>query len=308
MPSSDEATTQKQEVVLSGAPVQQAVPAFAAGKTDLVLGGTFADLLFAQRIKLPRGSLRFDPASGLFGLIPTQAGGPLDSPDVRRLLSEAINRDGIVTALGVPGLAPRATLLEPGLDGMPAPVAPAWSGTPLSARLPNLLAEANRLFGKVPKPPIRLLLPEGPGAEMLLRQLQNHWVLERIFATRSDRALGFTVRRAESPAATDFRLVDAVAPSSSPAWFVRQFRCETTPVCDADADTLMDAAREAPVPAQRYALLVQAAGKVDDQQLFLPITAPVRWSLVSARIQGFSGNRYAVHTLTDLERRPGAGD
>ena len=38
------------------------------------------------------------------------------------------------------------------------------------------------------------------------------------------------------------------------------------------------------------------------------ITAPVRWSLVSVRIQGFAGNRYAIHTLTDLERKPGAGD
>ena len=70
----------------------------------------------------------------------------------------------------------------------------------------------------------------------------------------------------------------------------------------------MDAARQSEVPAQRYALLVQAAGRIDDAALFLPITAPVRWSLVSARIQGFAGNRYAVHTLTDLERKPGAGD
>jgi len=293
----DEETTRKEEVLLSGVATEQAVPAFAAGKIDLVLGGTFVDLLFAQRIKLPRNSLRFDPASGLFGLIPTHAGGPLDNPDVRRLLSQAINRDGIVTALAVPGLAPRGTLFEPGLDGIPAPVAPVWFGTPVSARLPNLVAEGNRLFGKVPKPLIRLLLPEGPGADVLLRQLQSDWG-----------ALGFTVERAANPAAADFRLVDAVAPSSSPAWFVRQFRCEATPVCDADADTLMDAARQAPVPAQRYALLVQAAGKIDDKQLFLPITAPVRWSLVSARIQGFAGNRYAVHTLTDLERKPGAGD
>ena len=62
------------------------------------------------------------------------------------------------------------------------------------------------------------------------------------------------------------------------------------------------------VPAQRYALLMEAAAKIDDAQLFLPVTAPIRWSLVSRRIQGFAGNRYAVHTLTDLEQRPGAGD
>ena len=38
-----------------------------------------------------------------------------------------------------------------------------------------------------------------------------------------------------------------------------------------------------------------------------PITAPVRWSLVSGRIQGFAGNRYAGHTLTDLEQQAGRG-
>jgi [acyl-carrier-protein] S-malonyltransferase len=35
------------------------------------------------------------------------------------------------------------------------------------------------------------------------------------------------------------------------------------------------------------------------------LTAPVRWSLVSGRIQGFAGNRYARHTLTDLDQQPG---
>jgi len=67
----------------------------------------------------------------------------------------------------------------------------------------------------------------------------------------------------------------------------------------------MEAARQSPVPAQRYALLVQAAGLIDDGQLFIPIAAPVRWSLVSVRIQNFAGNRYARHTLTDLEQQPG---
>ena len=41
---------------------------------------------------------------------------------------------------------------------------------------------------------------------------------------------------------------------------------------------------------------------IDDAQLFLPLTAPVRWSLVSARIQGFAGNRYA----RSHAHRPGA--
>src|SRR5207253_7884175 len=62
----DEEATRKDEVVVSGAAAQQAIEGFVAGKSDLVLGGTFADLAYAQRVKLPRNTLRFDPASGLF--------------------------------------------------------------------------------------------------------------------------------------------------------------------------------------------------------------------------------------------------
>ena len=46
-------------------------------------------------------------------------------------------------------------------------------------------------------------------------------------------------------------------------------------------DALLDAARSQPVPAQRYALLGQAAARIDDAQLFIPIAAPMRWSLVA---------------------------
>jgi len=78
-------------------------------------------------------------------------------------------------------------------------------------------------------------------------------------------------------------------------------------VCDEEADKLLDAARDTLIAAQRGALLAQAATRIDDAQLFLPIAAPIRWSLVSSRVQGFGGNRYARHTLTDLEQKPRSG-
>jgi len=187
-------------------------------------------------------------------------------------------------------------LLEPGLDGLPPPAAPTWSGTPVADRRPALIAEANRLLGKTP-PPIRVALPKGPGADLLFQELVRDWG-----------ALGLTVEQVGAGADADFRLIDEVAPSTSPAWFVRRFRCAATPVCDAQVDELVDAARDSQVPAQRYALISQAAARIDDAQLFIPITAPVRWSLVADRIAGFAGNRFARHTLTDLEQKPGSGD
>jgi oligopeptide transport system substrate-binding protein len=202
--SPDDETTTREDVLLAGAPAASAIQTFATGKVDMVLGGTFADLPQAQRVKLPRGSLQFDPASGLFGLVPARSGGPLDKVEVRQLLSQAIDRDTFLAALGVPGLTARATLLEPGLDGLPAPAAPGWMGTPYASRLPGLQTEANRLFPKSPKPTIAIALPEGSGTDLLFRLLQRDWG-----------QLGFNVDRAPSAAAADFTLVDAVAPSTS---------------------------------------------------------------------------------------------
>jgi peptide/nickel transport system substrate-binding protein len=290
----DDEASQQEEVLLSGETAADAIREFVGGKGDLVLGGTFADLPLAARAKLSRNALRFDPAAGLFGLVPARRGGKLDSVEVRRLLTQALDRSAMVAAFGVPGLAPRATLLEPGLDGMPAPAQPPWFGSPPGERLPALRASADRLLGKT-KPVIKVALPPGPGGALLLAQLQRDWG-----------AIGLTVEQAQSAAAADFTLIDEVAPSISAAWYARRFRCGAVPVCDPQADQLMDAARQTPVPAQRYALLSQAAARIDDGQFFIPIAAPVRWSLVSTRVQGFAGNRYARHTLTDLQQQPGS--
>jgi len=290
----DEEQSRREEVLLAGASVADAIRDFAGNKVDLVLGGGFADLPLAQRVKLPRNALRFDPASGLFGLVPARSGGPLDNPDVRRLLAQALDRANFIDALGVPGLAARATLLEAGLDGIPAPVSPAWLGTPLGDRLPALKTQAQRTFGAGKPVVIRVALPGGPGGDLLLQELVRDWS-----------AIGVTVERAAPDMPADLALIDEVAPSSSPAWFVRHFRCGQVPVCDPQADEIMDAARMTQIGAQRFALLAEAAARIDEAQLFIPITAPVRWSLVSGRIQGFAGNRYARHTLTDLEQQSG---
>ena len=60
-----------ERVQIKGGQAKALVAAFAKGELDLVLGGTVGDLPYAMRAKVPRGSLRFDPVTGLFGLAPT---------------------------------------------------------------------------------------------------------------------------------------------------------------------------------------------------------------------------------------------
>ena len=282
----------EERIHLRSAPAAAAITAFVEGKTELVLGGTFADLPLVPRGELARTALRFDPAAGLFGLVPRRTSGPLASAEVRRLLSAAIDRQALVAALDVPNLAPRMTILQAGLDGMPPlPVAPP-PPVDQDARRAYLVGAAERLFGPE-RPTVRVRLPEGPGSDLLLARLRADWGI-----------LGLTVERAERGGGSDFVLLDAVAPTTSPAWFVRRFRCEATPVCSRDADTLMDSARLAIVPEQRAAFLAEAARLLELEAAFLALAAPVRWSLVDDRLEGFSPNVAARHPLVGIARKP----
>jgi peptide/nickel transport system substrate-binding protein len=144
------------------------------------------------------------------------------------------------------------------------------------------------------RPVIRVALPAGPGGAIILRRLQADWG-----------ALGLDVEAAEAGARADFRWVDAVAPSTSPAWFLRSFRCEVAAVCLPSADQLLDGARLAGFAPQRAAFFAEADAQMREAVLFIPIATPVRWLLTGRDIVGFAENRFARHTLTGL--RGGAG-
>jgi peptide/nickel transport system substrate-binding protein len=282
---------QREDVTLQVLAAPPAIAAFRAGTLDLVLGGTVADLPFASRAKLPRGALHFDPAAGLFGLVPARADGPLADAEVRKLLSQAIDRGALVAALGVPGLGPRATLLQAGLEGVADPAQPAWLAQPLAERRPALQDEAKRLFGDE-RPRLSVALPDGPGGDIILKRLFADWG-----------AIGIGVERAKPGARGDLAWIDRVAPSASPAWYLRQFRCGTAPICVEEAGPLLDSARSVPNPIQRGALLADAARLMDEATLFIALAAPVRWSLVGDRAPGYQDNRFARHPLADIARR-----
>ena len=278
-----------EKIHLSGGDAPKLVAAFANGELELVLGGTVGDLPYAFQAKVPRGARRFDPVAGLFGLAPTGRREALKERDVRRLLSSAIDRDALIAGLHVNGLQPRATILQAGLEGVGAPQQPAWLSQPAIERRQSLVSEARRLFGEVELPTLRVFLPAGPGGDYLLARLRYDWG-----------PLGLRVDRAQTPGSADLVWIDEVAPSSSPAWFLRQFRCEMAPICVEDADPLLDQARLTPDSAQRAQLFLEAARMMDDAQLFIPIAAPIRWSLVSGRAPGFEENPFARHTLIGL--------
>ena len=280
---------------LRSAAAGQAISQFRQGKATLVLGGTFADLPLVPRSDRNLGNaLRFDPVAGLFGLIPARRGGPLADRQLRALLNRAINREALIAALDVPSLVPRTTVLQAGLEGGLNPSVPAWATEPFAERQARAAAEARQALGDAEPLRLGIALPAGRGADRLFQRLAADW-----------RRLGIELVRAGSGVPADLKLIDQVAPSSSPAWIVRSFRCEIVPLCSEEADEQMAAARTSLGGSDRAALLAEAGRLIDEDVLFMPIAAPVRWSLVADGLPGFAENIFGRHPLSGLRERPG---
>ena len=139
------------------------------------------------------------------------------------------------------------------------------------------------------------IVPAGPGGDLIFTRLFADWG-----------AIGIGVERAEAGKRADLRLIDEVAPSNSPAWFLRRFRCSQVAVCISDADAILQAARAAPFAAQRATLFGEVGALMDEATLFIPLAAPIRWSLVGDRAAGFQENRFAQHPLAGIMRSAAA--
>ena len=276
-------------IVLTGARAAVAVAQFIGGDAELVIGGRIADLPIAQTAQPPATSLVFDPVSGLFGLSFGSIEGPLGEPEVRQALAMAIDRPALVAALRVPALQATDTILPAGTEGIVQPAAPAWTPLPLPARRTLAAATLARLAPERLR--VRVALPEGPGWRIVFAHLR------RDLAT-----VGVEAVRVAASAPAELRLVDDVAPVTLATWYLRHFTCDASRVCDPAADELLAAARIAPNQVNRRALLATADRIISDAAPFIPLAAPVRWSLVSPRLTGFRPNRFGRHAAGELIR------
>lgn len=275
-------------IILRGDRAAMAVVRFGRNLSDFVTGGTVGDLPIVRASATPTASLRFDPAAGLFGLVFTARDGPVADPAVRRALSMAVDRDALVASLGVPGLAPRTSILPLGIDELPAPALPDWAGSPLPARR----ALASRTIASLARdtpPTIRVALPAGPGYRLVFAHLRRDW-----------RLIGVTAEAVRPDAVADLMLIDAVAAANLSTWYLRRFGCAQSAVCSPEAEALLEAARLAPSAGERQVRLAEADRMLTDLTPFIPIAAPVRWSLVSPRLTGFQPNPFARHFVGSL--------
>lgn len=276
-------------ILFRGERAALAVARFVDGRADLVVGGRVGDLPIARAARINAGTLRFDPAAGMFGLAFLRREGALEDAALRRALSMAIDRSALVAALDVPDLQPRETLLPRGAGELSQPAMPGWATAPVPMRRAMAMQIVGGLAQTEPLT-VRVAMPDAPGYRLIFAHLQRDW-----------RAIGVVAERvADNDRSANLRLIDVVAPIELASWYLRHFTCETVYICDPAADEMMQAARIAPTPANRQALLANADRILTDAVPFIALTAPVRWSLVSPRLTGFRTNSFAQHNLGEL--------
>ncbi|HEX9964082.1 MAG TPA: ABC transporter substrate-binding protein [Allosphingosinicella sp.] len=278
-------------LLLRGERAAAAAARFDEGQADLVLGGTLADLPLARAVGAPAAQLRFDPVGGMFGLAFAAAQGPFARMETRQALAMAIDRPALAAAMGVPGLQARESLLPPGIEGLAQVSAPLWIHDPLPARRARAAALL-RGAGDGGRLKVRVAMPDGLGHRLLFARLRRDWA-----------AVGVETVRVPAAAESDLRLVDEVAPAGLASWYLRHFSCGSSPVCDPAADEMMAAARIAPDAATRRDLLANADRILAGLGPFIPLTAPVRWSLVTPRLTGFRPNPFGRHPIGELIRQ-----
>lgn len=276
---------------------QDAAAAFDEGEANVVLGGTIANLPLADTGALLSGTVRLDAALGLFGLDFAHDDGFFADPANREAIALAIDRDEVLQAFNIGGWLPTTRIVAPELAEVERGARPPerWAGSTIEARQGQAARRVAAWEASTGEDLLlRLYLPPGPGSEVLFRQLANDLA-----------DAGISVRRAESENATDLVLKDRMARYPGSRWFLNQFHCSIARgPCSPEADALVRDSMAAATPAEQVALLAEAESVLHAANVFVPLGAPIRWSLVRGGVEGFEENRWNVHPLFPFAQAP----
>lgn len=291
-PSDDDDEPRLPDLTLTGERAARAVVRFTRGETDLVLGGTYLDWPLVAVADADQSARRRDPAEGLFGLVVQKGDGFLASPENREVLGMAIDRDAVIAALGAPGLVGVLTVLPQRYRSAAEPAFPRWAAFDLDGRIQEARRRVAAWQAANSGPiVIRVHLPDGPGSNLLFGRLAVDW-----------RRVGIAAERASARDA-DLRLIDRVTPAGSALWYLSQVACPSREACSEEAREALAAARRSESLFERGTQLAIADRTIANSGLYIPLTKPLRWSLVSPRLTGFRENAKAWHPLHLLLRR-----
>lgn len=271
---------------------EKAVAAFSRGDVDLVLGGTIVNFPQAEAGPLSRGTIQVDPAIGLLGLVVRRETGLLADPARREALSMAIDRAALIQSFGLSGWRESSWIVPPDAFTVPPYGADRWNGAAIADRRRLAASRIAAWSGPGREAVVTIALPPGPGSDLLFQRLAEVWA-----------EIGVTTRRAAAGAPADLELRDTVARYASAQWYLNQFQCSLgAGLCAPGADALLRETLSERDPARREQLLVEAHAALIEREVYIPLGAPVRWSLVRASIRGYLPNSWGFHPLFPLSQ------
>ncbi|MBC7985479.1 MAG: ABC transporter substrate-binding protein, partial [Sphingomonadaceae bacterium] len=217
-------------------PMPRAVARFELGRADVVLGGTLLDLIYAEAIEPSNDQLLFDPVQGLFGLGFVPREGFLADGENRDALSMAISRRRIMAAFDRIAAERQRTIIPEGVTELRRLTLPDWYDVDIEARrayAADIVARWRGAGGEIP--PLRVAIPASEGGRRMFAEFRAAW-----------RTIGIDAVMVAPDRPADLVLVDRVAPSEAPDWYLAQFRCGSGFVCSETLDRALDAMRAAP--------------------------------------------------------------
>jgi oligopeptide transport system substrate-binding protein len=284
----EEADIQTRDIRIRSERASQAAARFVANASQYLTGGTFTDLPIANAANPGTTEFELDPALGLFGLLVMQGEGIVADRDVRSAMSMAIEREALLQRFGVSDWRTAISVLPLQMDSASAPSVIGSLQEPYRERLLRARALIARKSVETAAP-VRVAMPEGPGARLLFAKLAADW-----------RAIGIKAVRVGLGQNADLRLIDEIAPYSSGLWYVRRLSCAPGALCSEEAESAVREALTSPDLSSRSAAIAKADAALTVSQNFIPLALPLRWSLVSPELTGWKPSAFANHPLRHL--------
>lgn len=283
------------QVTVQAMPAPDAVDAFSTGEADLVLNGRIGDLPLANTGPLTRGTIRLDATLGVFGLIIRSDEGFFSDPFNRQALSLALDRQTLLQPFNVGGWQSTSWIIPPELAEGEAAVGERWANLSLEERREIASRRVSAWEqSEGDELSVRIGLPDGPGSDLLFRQLSRDFAQIGINSIRT--GLGEDA---------ELELHDKLARFYSPRWFLNQFHCRLQiGLCSEEADDLVERSIVESDAVVKTQLLAAAHRQLIESEVFIPFGVPVRWSLVRGDVTGFEENRWGVHPLFMLSQPP----
>lgn len=283
---------------------------YERGRVDFV----FVDSAAALRVRRPE-DLQREPLLSTYFLAFNTERAPLDRPEVRRAISQALDRDTLVAGL-LPASRPSNVLLPPDLPGSATPEE--------AARLPRYAPDAARsALASVPglDRPLRLVYRQGDGfvpevaiAERVAAQLSRVGV-QVVLEARSDFSAEIARRTAQGPRGYDLYLRRLGADYAHPNTFFTLFEKEGNHQTGwetqaggepmARFERLLEAGDGEPDEERARALYAQAQEVlVGEQAVIAPIYHPDRYFRARARLRGLDVDPFNFLALRALRLAP----